>query len=60
MNIKLDCPHAEHGNMMRVYCKKTGEVCAFQYFKSCKGWWANSPSAANCLIRKEKEDGSNG
>lgn len=60
MKIQLDCPQAQHGDMMRVYCKKTGELCLFQYFKNCKGWWVNSPSAARCQIRKEKDDGENG
>lgn len=53
MKIKLDCPHACHGERMVVYCKKTGGKCLFQYYKNCKGWWVNSPSAANCPIRKE-------
>lgn len=60
MKITFDCPHAYHGELMRVYCRKTGELCLFQYFKNCKGWWVNSPSAANCPIRKEKDDGENG
>lgn len=60
MNIKLDCPHAFHGDRMRVYCRKTGEKCLFQYFKNCKGWWVNSPQAGRCPVRKEKENGTNG
>ena len=60
MKIKLDCPHAYHGERMKVFCKKRGDLCLFQYFKNCKGWWVNSPSAGECLIRKEKENGTNG
>lgn len=52
MNIKLDCPYARHGDMMRVYCERQdGEICPFQYFKNCKGWWVNSPAAKACKIR---------
>ena len=55
MIIKLDCPYAYHGERMRLFCKKAGEnaLCVCQYYKSCKGWWVNSPSAKDCLIRKE-------
>lgn len=58
MKIQLDCPHAKHGNLMRVYCdKQNGSLCMFQFFRNCKGWWVNSPAAAQCPIRKEgKED----
>ena len=55
MNIQLDCPHAYHGERMKVFCKKSGGLCLFQFYKNCKGWWVNSPSAGQCLIRKEKE-----
>lgn len=51
MKIRLDCPHAVTGKQMRVYCTKTGGLCAFQYFKACKGWWVNSPGAAGCKER---------
>lgn len=57
MKIKLDCPYAYHGERMVVFCRKTGGKCLFQYFKNCKGWWVNSPSAANCPLRKESENG---
>lgn len=55
MKIQLDCPHAYHGERMKVFCKKRGGLCLFQFYKNCKGWWVNSPSAGQCLIRKEKE-----
>lgn len=57
MKIHLDCPHAYHGERMRVFCRKTNDICLFQFYRNCKGWWVNSPSAANCLMRKEKQDG---
>ena len=57
MKIKLDCPFAKHGDLMRVYCnKQDGKLCLFQYFRNCKGWWANSPSAKQCPIRKEGKE----
>ena len=55
MKIQFDCPHAYHGERMKVFCKKRGGLCLFQFYKNCKGWWVNSPSAGQCLIRKEKE-----
>lgn len=57
MKIPLECPAASYGEGMRIKCSKTGSPCAFQYFKSCKGWWALSPGAKRCLVRKEKTDG---
>lgn len=57
MKINLDCPHAVHGDRMRVFCKaNNNQICLWQYYKSCKGWWVNSPAAAECLIRKEQEE----
>lgn len=57
MKVRLDCPHGEHRGGV-VYCKKTGEPCGHQYFKSCKGWWVNSPSAAKCPLRREETHGT--
>lgn len=55
MKIKLDCPFAVHGNLMRVYCtKQNGSLCLFQFFRNCKGWWVNSPQAAKCPVRSKK------
>lgn len=60
MKVKFDCPYAYHGNLMRVYCNKTKGLCLFQYYKNCKGWWVNSPQAAQCPIRRNDENaGSN-
>lgn len=59
MKIALDCPYAVHGDMMRVYCtKQGGNICLFQHFKNCKGWWVNSPTAAKCKLRLEPERGA--
>ena len=49
----LDCPHAYYVEQMQINCKKTGDRCAHQYYKRCKGWWVNSPYAASCPLRKE-------
>lgn len=56
MKIKLDCPFAYHGEYMRVYCKKNGELCRHQFYRNCKGWWVNSPVAKDCLLRKENDN----
>ena len=57
MKITLACPHAEHRSGV-VYCKKTGQPCGHQYYKVCKGWWVNSPSAAQCPLRREDNHGT--
>lgn len=57
MKIKLDCPHAYHGELTRIHCEiQKGEFCPFQFYKSCKGWWVNSPLAAKCLVREQKQN----
>lgn len=55
MRLTLDCPNARYGPDMAIICARDGEPCAHQYFKSCKGWWALSPEAARCPIRKAGE-----
>jgi hypothetical protein len=52
----LDCPHAYYVEKMHINCKKTGGRCAHQYYKRCKGWWANTPAAAECPAREEVSD----
>lgn len=57
MNPKLTCPYAKYGERMRIFCRRSGGYapCAFQYFKSCKGWWVLLPNADRCLLRKKEE-----
>lgn len=55
MKIKLDCPNAKHDNKMKVWCKVVDNYCAYQYFKSCKGWWVNTEQAKDCLMREKAE-----
>lgn len=59
MKVTLECPYAFHGEKMRVFCKaNNNQLCLWQYYKSCKGWWVNcQPAAAGCLIRKEQNNG---
>ena len=52
MEIKLNCPHAEYRDGMRIYCTKAESLCGHQYFKRCKGWWALTDKALNCPLRK--------
>lgn len=56
MKIPLSCPRAEYGPGMMILCKKDGEPCGHQFFKSCKGWWALTPGAESCPVRKERDD----
>ena len=54
MKVYLDCPHAEYTDGMRIFCKKAREPCAHVYFKQCKGWWALTPPAARCPLRRDQ------
>ena len=55
MNVPLACPNAEYREKMIIYCKKTDAPCGHVFFKACKGWWALTPRAACCPLRKEDE-----
>lgn len=52
MKIRLSCPFAKYVEGMKINCTKTGGRCAHVFFKSCKGFWALSPQAAQCPVRK--------
>lgn len=47
----LQCENAKYISGMMIWCKKTQDYCAFQYYKSCKGWFALSPSWSGCAMR---------
>lgn len=53
MNVKLGCPLAKYDKSMKIICTKTGKLCAHQFFKRCKGWWALSEQAERCPVRKK-------
>ena len=55
MEIRLECPYAYYGDRMRIMCKKAGGLCAHQYFKQCKGWFALTKAAGECQMRKERQ-----
>lgn len=52
----LDCPYAKYVSGMMIRCEKRGQPCGNVFYKQCKGWWALTPAAAACPIRKEKDD----
>lgn len=51
MKVRLSCPQAVYGDGMKIICTKTGRLCAHQFFKRCKGWWALSDQAERCPVR---------
>lgn len=51
--VKPTCPIGEYDRKMVIVCKKDGMPCAFQFYRSCKGWWANTENADRCLKREE-------
>lgn len=54
MKLKLSCPHGEYREGLRIFCRKTGDLCGNQYFKRCKGWWVLNENAARCPIKREE------
>ena len=51
----LACPYAEYTDGMKIHCKKACALCGHAFFKRCKGWWALSPQAEKCPLRKCSE-----
>ena len=58
MTPTLACPYAEYTDGMRIHCKKACAPCGHAFFKRCKGWWALSPQAERCPLRKRSENPS--
>lgn len=54
MTLTLDCPNAAYGDSMIIICKATGQPCAHQYYKRCKGWYVLSDGARTCPGREKK------
>jgi len=57
--MKIDpvtCPHAERRDGTQIWCRKAGDWCAHVFFKTCKGWWVQSPQADKCPIRSDRRD----
>lgn len=54
MKLTLDCPNAAYGDGMIIICKATGQPCAHQYYKRCKGWYVLSDGARTCPGREKK------
>lgn len=54
MRINIECPNGYYDREMRIICRKDGGPCAFQYFKSCKGWWVLTNGARTCARRVKR------
>ena len=54
MKLTLNCPNAAYGDGMIIICKTTGQPCAHQYYKRCKGWYVLSDGARTCPGREDK------
>lgn len=52
MKVLPTCPVGKYDNRMKIICTLDDKPCAFQYYKQCKGWWANTESAGKCLKRE--------
>lgn len=56
MTLTLGCPHAKYVEGLKINCDKTGDRCAHQFFRRCKGWWVLSETAKKCPLRREGEE----
>ena len=54
VKVKPICPLGEYNSKMQIVCKKIDNLCGNQYFKACKGWWANTERAEKCPLREDK------
>ena len=51
---KLLCPEAEYRQIneeSRVFCRKRQDICLYQWWKPCKGWWQMHEDAELCKFR---------
>lgn len=55
MKINIECPNGRYDSEMRIICSKDNEPCAFQYYRTCKGWWVLTDGAETCLRRVQKD-----
>lgn len=53
MKVSPTCPLGKYTKDMKIVCTKDEMLCGFQYYRSCKGWWANTENAAKCLKKEE-------
>ena len=60
MKLTLDCPYAEYGEGMVIFCRKETGPCSFQRYKPCKGWCVLTPGAGTCVMRKERDNEQGG
>lgn len=58
MKLTVSCPRGKYNANMQIICDD-GQPCAFQYFKSCKGWWVQTKCADDCVKRKEGDNNGN-
>lgn len=59
MKLTIDCPHGKYDGEMRITCgAQNGGLCAYQYYKPCKGWCVLTPGAKGCILRKTGGNGN--
>lgn len=52
--MKLECPFS-HRTTSKIYCKARNDICVYQRFRPCKGWYDFIEGAERCKARKESE-----
>ena len=53
--MKLECP-LSHRTTSKIYCKARNDICVYQRFRPCKGWYDFIEGAERCKARKESEE----
>lgn len=55
MKVSPTCPLGKYTKDMKIVCTKVDNLCAHQFFRQCKGWWANTEQADRCPLREKEE-----
>ena len=51
MKVKPACPFGKYEDRMRIRCERLEGPCVHQYYKNCRGWWANSEQWTRCPVK---------
>ena len=54
MKVTIGCPEGSYDSAMRVRCKKSGTLCAHQYWCPCDGRCKLTERARTCPGRSAK------
>jgi hypothetical protein len=55
---KIFCEFAKADAEGYIRCRRNGEYCGLVKFCGMYGWWEQIDAAVYCVLRKDKEDGT--